>query len=335
MNFFLYKQNPFYNYSMTYNVKVGNVDVKLFDIVKQYENSSANSSLVNYLNETSAYINGRSYTSYFSDSTDSNVIKVYNANKNSMVAKGTTGFQVSGTDIISTNTLAEYKVCTNTTESTVNIPTGCTRLNIIVVGGGGGGGGTDGNSNNRNWNSGGGGGGGGVSVHNGIEVGNLTTFKVKAGKGGTSAVQQSGNAGGTTYVKLDDTSYSATGGNGGSMGNEMGPDEGNGDYVHPTNGNGGLGSDNATHHSDGNAGGNNTYEYYGGNGGTINNGLSAAILPIKTTPGNGAENNKNGNSANHYGAGGGGSGGTNKSHSNDLEGGNGSQGIAFVFFRYD
>lgn len=324
---------------MTYNVKVGNVDVKLFDIVKKYENSYANSSLVNYLNETSDStngINGRSYTSYFSDSTDSNVIKVYNSNKNSMIAKGTTGFQVSGTDIISANnSLAEYKVFTNTTKNTEDIPAGCTRLNIIVVGGGGGGGGTDGNSNNRNWNSGGGGGGGGVSIWNGIGVGDLTTFNVKAGSGGTSAVQQSGNAGGTTYVKLSDTSYSANGGNGGSMGNEMGPGKGDGDYVHPTNGNGGLGTTTATHYSHGNAGGNNSTKYFGGNGGTINNGLSGAIHPIKTTPGNGANNNADGNSANHYGAGGGGSGGTNKSHNNDLKGGNGSQGIAFVFFRYD
>lgn len=323
---------------MTYNVKVGNVDVKLFDIVKKYENSYANSRLVNYLNDTSDStngINGRSYTSYFSDSTDSNVIKVYNSNKNSMTARGTTGFQVSGTDIISTDTLAEYKVCTNTTESTVDIPTGCTRLNIIVVGAGGGGGGTDGNSNNRNWNSGGGGGGGGVSIWNGRAVGNLATFKVKAGSGGTSAVQQSGNAGGTTYVNLGGTKYSADGGNGGSRGNEMGQGKGDGDYVYPTNGNGGLGSNTATAHSDGNDGGNNTYKHFGGNGGIINNGLSGAILPIKSTPGNGANNNADGNSANEYGAGGGGSGGTNKSHNNDLKGGNGSQGIAFVFFRYD
>ena len=317
---------------MTYNVKVGNVNVDLFDIVKKYENSSANSSLASYLNDTSTHINGRNYTSYFSDSTDSNVIKVYNANKNSMVAKGTTGFQVSGTDIISetSDKLAEYAVHTNTTSSSKNIPTGCTRLNIIVVGAGGGGGGS-GVSSNQNYNSGGGGGGGGVSIWNGLSVDDNTSYNVKAGSGGNSATYNDGNTGGNTYVNFGGTNYDANGGNGGSAGSKQNSNS----FNNPTNGNGGTGINNATHHSDGNAGSVTANKpEYGGNGGTINNGLSGAILPIKTTPGNGGNNNGAGNSANQYGAGGGGAGGHNH-NGTAQKGGSGSQGIAFVFFRYD
>ena len=308
---------------MAYNVKVGNTEVDLFDMITQYSPNETDSNLDPLTNTTATNINESSFVNYFSHSNDSNIIKTYNTLYNTTKAQGTSGFKVNGADII-TGKLAKFRIHTSSANSQ-NIYPGCNKVNMVVVGGGGAGGGS-GVSGNRNYNSGGGGGGGGISVYNGISFRNSTSYNVTVGGGGNSATYNTGNAGGATNIALNGSNYNANGGNGGAHGNMMNKDSNS--YNWPTHGSGGTGNSN-----NGNDGEDHNEKFYGGGGGSLDN-TGTNMLPIKNTKGNGGVNNYPGNDATRYGAGGGGSGGHNH-NGTAQKGGSGSPGVAFVFFRYD
>ena len=338
---------------MTYNVKVGSNTIDLFNVIERYNNTTPSnfsdfSPVVWNSNHTwtgkkreffGFQESGTTIAGYHVeiDGTHRNAHRAYTPSgiNNGYVPSWNEAYG-SG-DSMFVNSWAAHRVHNNTTSETKYLPTGCNKVTFFLGGGGGGGGGT-GNSGNRNWGGGGGGGGGGVVLAEGIPVTGKANnyYNVVAGAAGAGATARgSGSDGGTSSFHFINKQWSAGGGNGGGTGYEK--------SGYAAQGNGGGGTWTGLGETEvawtGNAGTAGNTDYYGSVGGHYNwnstNDTHGNHLRVYSTGGATINNNANGSNANYYGGGGGGSGGNNQSQNEDGKGGNGSQGVVIVHFRYD
>jgi hypothetical protein len=322
---------------MTYNVKVGNNTIDIFNVIERYNNTYP-SNFANF-SPVADLPSQQTFTGLTVSETDiagynCTNLSAHKAQKPSGINSGYT--TQNQTDNIFTNSWAAHRVHNNTTSETKYLPTGCNKVTIFLGGGGGGGGGT-GNSNNKNWSAGGGGGGGGVVLAEGIPVTGKANdyYNVVAGAAGAGATARgSGSDGGTSSFHFINKHWNATGGNGGGTGYEKGgwANQGNGgSYAFSWN-------EGETVWS-GSAGTAGNTDYYGSVGGHYNWNFNTIThgnhLRVYSGGGDTINNNADGQNANYYGGGGGGSGGNNQSQNEDGKGGSGSQGVVIVYFRYD
>lgn len=269
---------------------------------------------------------------------------------------------IQSSESIFDNTWAYHRIYTNTDDLTETFPTGCNKVTFICVGGGGGGG-ASARLGNRNSFASGGGGGGGVLLKIGTTIAGKynNTYTVKAGTGGVRghAVDpgengyDSGNSGGDSYFKFVNQHWIAKGGGGGGGGrlaglksSKMG-ELGSGSGVQ-INFNASF-EETATATWTGQDAYRSFFESdsYGGGGGVLDydtvNDTHHNHIGILSLGGDAVLNNSDGDDAitsdlggsNYHGGGGGGSGGNNMSKDTNTYGGNGSQGIVIVYFRYD
>jgi hypothetical protein len=234
------------------------------------------------------------------------------------------------------------------------IPSGCNKINLILVGGGGGGGGNT-KSGNANKAGGGGGSAGGIVYYTGYHVSGFNSYTITIGAGGTGGPSEgvNGSPGGRSELKLANVNYIyVSGGTGGPSG----ANSQNNAYIGAPLG--------FTLHNESIIHQNNEYQtriesntvdtgagepvqtvgnnQYGGAGGRIqlfddtnNSAFSPAMFiasggnSVNNLPAENANDNGIG-----FGGGGGGAGGSNK-NGNSRSGGRGGDGVAVVFFRYD
>lgn len=163
-----------------------------------------------------------------------NVLLGNNTSAPQTVAPGTSGnvLASNGTTWASTSlpsaTGTRAEVFTTGTSQSWTIPSGVTAVKVTIIGGGGGGGGSTTSGPCCTPNGGAGGGAGGTAIQYFTGVSGTMTYTV--GAGGARGTTSTGTTGGTSSVVYSGTTYSATGGAGGTVG------------VNPGGGLGGTGS---------------------------------------------------------------------------------------------
>ena len=272
---------------------------------------------------------------------------------------GTIGYQINGVDLLnnaSNKCTAYSKFYGTSTPLTISIPSWANTIGFLLCGGGGGGGGGASIDGNEQYGCGGSGGGGGAVIVGYIMQPPSSSFNLTIGSGGPQGTSPTVNSGGnspgnagtagnaTTLTFSNNITFIAGGGQGGGGGQE-----GNGGGSPSTPGYGGnanvygniakgIGGFNSTANAGGKAPAGTSGAASSSN--IVNN---YSINPYPQTfpiyissggvPSSGASNStpNPGQSGNGYGAGGGGGGSVN-GKANGSEGGQGTNGMAQIWF---
>ena len=346
--------------SSGYSVTIGNASKDLYSLARSTSHDLADS-----FNDTDDTTNGIISKTVNTFKKGNTALNFYTSTKNDIVVTNTLGYQVSGTDLVNSRLVTNFKIydLVDSINGFENADiTNCNKLTAFLYGAGGGGGGNFGQ-----YRGGGGGGGGFLKVV--LDPKLYTRLKIHTGKGGDGGYNNTTTTGTETRLQLHTASSKyytvnqdeyniiaiAYGGTGGTIGgnNFVGTGGVGGSHYLPANialtnenTNNNLNSSsfffsNLTKYGQGNthAATSNTY---GSTGGTIAD-SNSSFYSIKSEGSNAVPvNNGNtliANNANYrptgYGA-----GGTSAPGKNDTgvgtngTGGDGTKGLAVVFFHY-